>query len=81
MYGQEYAYTACRPHASSGIRNALDIKLGGAALLTWGVGTLEATGSLTQGTTLTQGGVLDVLKVINLARTTLRIFKRDNVYN
>ena len=42
----------------------LDVQLGGAALLTGGVGTLQAAGCLLQGCPLAQSGVLDVLKVL-----------------
>ena len=45
----------------------LDVKLSGAALLAGGIRTLETPGSFTQCPTLTQGGVLNVIKVVNLA--------------
>ena len=49
----------------------LDIKLGGTTLLAGGVGTLETASGLSESTTLTQRSVLDVIKVVNLARTSL----------
>ena len=49
----------------------LDVELCGTALLTGGVGTLETPGSLLEGSSLTQGGVLDVLKVMLLRGTRL----------
>lgn len=42
----------------------LDVQLGGAALLTGSVGTLQAAECLLQGCPLAQSGVLDVLKVL-----------------
>ena len=49
----------------------LDVELSGTALLTGGVGTLETSGGLFEGSSLTQGGVLDVLKVMLLWSTRL----------
>ena len=49
----------------------LDIELGGTALLAGGVGTFETSSGLSESTTLTQSSVLDVIKVMNLARTSL----------
>ena len=49
----------------------LDVELCGAALLAGGIGTLEAAASLPQSPPLTQGGVLDVIKVVLQAFTHL----------
>ena len=49
----------------------LDIELCGTALLAGGVGTLEASCSFSQSCPLTQGRVLDVIKVMLLTCTSL----------
>ena len=57
------------------VRNAgdegLDIKLRGTTLLAGGISTLEASCSFSQSCPLTQGRVLDVIKVMLLTCTSL----------
>lgn len=56
---------------SNACDEVLDIQLGGAAFLARGVGTLQASSSFTQSSTLTQRGVLDVFKVFDLTGASL----------
>ena len=72
MHSHTHTHTHTHTHlVGNASDEGLDIELGGAAPLTGGVGTLQAAGGLPEGGPLAQRGVLDVLKVVLLAHTSL----------